>query len=92
MTTPNRLTDADLARMLRLCEAATPGPWKAYVEGRDHLAGSSFIQTAGKDIEFTGATADFDFIASARQDVALLIDEVRALKAELVRRDGAGAE
>jgi len=37
--------------------AATPGPWKSYVEGRDHFSGSSFIQTKGEDIYLSGATA-----------------------------------
>ena len=45
-------------------EAAKPGPWKSFVEGRDHTSGSSFIQTTGEDLEISGATAmDQDFIA-----------------------------
>ena len=40
------------------CEKATPGPWKSYIEGRDHTSGSSFIRTAGEDIELTGATTN----------------------------------
>jgi hypothetical protein len=36
------------------------------VEGRDHTSGSSFIRTAEKDLELTGATTfDQDFIAHA---------------------------
>lgn len=63
------------------CEKATPGPWKSYIEGRDHTSGSSFIRTAGEDIELTGATTnDQDFIAAARQDVPALIEEVYRLK------------
>jgi len=69
---------------IRLIEAraneATPGPWISFVEGRDFTSGSSFIQTAGDDIELRGASvADQDFIANARQDVLLLIQEVRRL-------------
>lgn len=64
----------------RRCAAATPGPWKSYVEGRDHTAGDSFIMTGGEDIYLTGATlADQDFIAHARQDIPALIQEIRAL-------------
>jgi hypothetical protein len=84
------LTELELARIERHCAAATRGPWKAYVEGRDHQSGSSFIQTAGEDIELTGATdEDYDFIASARSDVPRLVSEVRALREELdqLRRD-----
>ena len=61
---------------------ATPGPWVSYVEGRDHTSGSSFIQTAGADIEAPGlAIADQDFIAHARQDVEILLAEVERLRA-----------
>jgi hypothetical protein len=64
--------------------AATPGPWKSYVEGRDHMSGSDVIQTAGADIYLSGATAaDQDFIASARQDIPLLVSEIRALRESL---------
>lgn len=63
------------------CEKATKGPWISFVEGRDHTSGCSFIGTAGEDIELTGATADDqDFIASCRQDVPWLIDEIERLR------------
>ena len=80
------LSEAELAEMLSRAKAATPGPWKSYVEGRDHTSGSSFIRTGpreerGEDIELSGATpADQDFIAAARQDVPRLIAEVRRLR------------
>ena len=61
--------------------ATTRGPWKSFVEGRDHYSGSDFIKTAGEDIELSGATvADQDFIAHARQDVENLLDEVIRLR------------
>jgi hypothetical protein len=69
-----------LDEMERRCAAATPGPWVSFIEGRDHMAGDSFIRTAGEDIYLQGATkADQDFIASARQDVPALVAEVRRL-------------
>ena len=84
MTEIDHLTDDDLKRIQELCDAATKGPWKAYVEGRDHESGSSFIQTSGSDIELTGATeADYDFIASAREDVPRLLAEVKKLQKAL---------
>lgn len=90
MSTSSRLTDSELVRIQRLCDAATGGPWKAYIEGRDHESGSSFIQTSGDDIELSGATdEDYDFIASARQDVPRLIEEVRALREQLAKIGGA---
>lgn len=75
------LTEADLAEMEARASAATPGPWKSFVEGRDHTSGSSFIQTDGEDIDLPGASvADQDFIAHARQDVPRLVAEVRRLR------------
>lgn len=62
-----------------------PGPWTAYIEGRDHESGSSFIMTGegstrGNDIELYGATeADYDFIANAKQDIPRLLKEIREL-------------
>lgn len=75
-------------------EAATPGPWRSFVEGRDHDSGDSFIMTGGEDLyirceAYRGGggnfCADQDFIAHARQDVSRLIAEVERLRA-LVRR------
>lgn len=80
------LTEDKLTSIEKSVAATQPGPWKSYVEGRDHTSGSNFIQTGegatrGNDIELTGATiADQDFIAAARQDIPLLIAEIRRLK------------
>lgn len=72
----------DMDAIRQRCDQATPGPWKSYVEGRDHDSGSSFIMTSGKDIELIGASvADQDFIAHARQDVPQLLAEIQRLKA-----------
>jgi hypothetical protein len=63
---------------------AMPGPWKSYIEGRDHQSGDSFIRTTAKDIYLTGASPDDqDFIANARQDIPALIQEIRRLQALL---------
>ena len=80
------LTDAELDGIGARCAAATPGPWRSFIEGRDHLGGNDFIQTGGTDdrspdIELIGATrADQDFIAEARQDIPRLLAEVRRLR------------
>ena len=71
------------------CEKAQNGPWKAYIEGRDHESGPDFIMTGTgnnrqKDIEMVGATvADYDFIANAKQDIPKLINEIRELKKQI---------
>lgn len=87
-TSPSEL---ELQEMEARAAAAQPGPWKSWVEGRDFLSGSNFIQTGegadrGDDIEMGGATAeDQDFMAAARQDIPRLIAEVRRLRALLNR-------
>lgn len=82
----------ELKRIEGLANAARPGPWKSYVEGREHTSGSDFImigegESRGDDIELLGATKDDqDFIASARQDVPALVAEVKRLKAKLKKK------
>ncbi|MDE6539385.1 MAG: hypothetical protein K2K66_04280 [Ruminococcus sp.] len=75
------MTDEELQIIRNRCEKATGGKWTAYIEGRDIECGSSFIQTAGEDLEITGATTeDYDFIAHARQDIITLLDEIERLR------------
>lgn len=75
-------SEGELLRFEQLCNVATPGPWLSFVEGREHQSGSDFIRTPKGDIELSGAShADQDFIASARQDVPMLLKEVRRLRA-----------
>ena len=70
----------------QLSQGIPKGPWISYIEGRDHESGSSFIMTGdnnnrGNDIELLGATNDDqDFIANARQDIPILIEEILRLK------------
>lgn len=76
------MTNEELDKIQSLCDRASPGPWSAWIEGRDHTSGSNFVQTGAEDIEMSGATeADYDFIAAARNDVPRLIEEVRRLRA-----------
>lgn len=90
------LNEAALSEIEERCRAARAGPWVSWIEGRDHSAGSSFIEVGegdlrGDDIELIGATAaDQDFIAAARSDVPALLAEVRRLKA-LLQNDEIGA-
>jgi hypothetical protein len=85
-TGSSSLDDNELAAIRARAEAASPGPWRSFIEGRDHTSGSDFIMTGpqdsrGNDIELTGATkADQEFIAYARQDVPRLIAEVDRLR------------
>lgn len=87
------LTDDELDAMQARVEAASPGPWTSYVEGRDHVAGDSVIRVSENDDEDDlyvlradenglrpALAADQDFIAHARQDVPRLIAEIRRLR------------
>lgn len=84
------LEEKELEGIRCRCDAATSGPWTAYIEGRDHTSGSDFIMTGvfgdpdhGNDLEITGATiADYDFIAHARQDIPKLLEEIERIKVE----------
>ncbi|MEM9010538.1 MAG: hypothetical protein AAGE18_04875 [Pseudomonadota bacterium] len=84
------LTDGELAAIRDRASSATPGPWKFWLEGRNHEGGSDFIQTADEDVALRGATiADCDFIAAVRQDVPKLVAEIERLQ-RLVAFLGAG--
>ena len=80
------ISDEELAQIELRCHEAQIGPWKAYIEGKDHESGSNFIMTGkgqerGEDIELLGATiADYDFIANAKQDIPKLLKEIRRLR------------
>ena len=71
------LTDDELDAISKRVDAAQRGPWKSFIEGRDHDCGSSIIQTGesadrGEDIEMSGATdADYDFILTFQQVLSL---------------------
>lgn len=70
-----------LVELESLWKLTTKGPWKSWIEDRDHLSGESFIMTGGDDIYLTGASdSDQDFIALAHELVPVLIAELRELK------------
>ncbi len=80
------ISEEELDKILNRCKSTQKGPWKAYIEGRDHTSGSNFIKTGqgkerGEDIEFYGASIeDIDFMAQAKQDIPRLIKEIKRLK------------
>jgi len=93
------LSEAELDAMEARAAAASPGPWTAFVEGRDHRSGDDFIRTAGGDSDapdmyvslahpppgrtVSAGPNDLDFIAAAREDIPRLVREVRALRERL---------
>jgi len=88
------INDTELDALEALAAAAVAGPWKSYVEGRDHEGGDNFIMTGGGDSDApdmyvqlyygTRPTIDVpthDFVAAAREAVPRLLAEVRRLRA-----------
>lgn len=89
------LSDAELDAIESRVLSASPGPWRAFVEGRDHWSGDDFIMVSEADGQpdmyvsrsdasgtWPASTPDLDFIAASRQDVPALLAEVRRLRAE----------
>jgi len=95
MTDSSEISSAELDAIDRRSNLASPSPWTAFVEGRDHSSGDTFIKIgvehddthdmyvtvskAGEGTK-TASAIDLDFIAHARQDIPRLIEEVRRLK------------
>lgn len=89
MTLTDGIRDEELEEIRLRVSHATAGPWRAMIEGRDHTSGDSFILVGEGDgrkdmyVSFgeTPAPAeDLDFIASARQDVPRLVEELLRLR------------
>lgn len=76
------LTDADLARLAALAEAATPGPWTFKRDGDYWEIPEPNI--GGKD-NMEGNDADYELCAVARDAVPKLVAEVRRLREALNR-------
>jgi hypothetical protein len=95
MTGHEPISDAELCAMQQRAEAASKGPWRSFIEDRDHECGSDFIQIGSDDDREDdmyvsrdnkrASDADLDFIAAARQDVPRLIAEVKRLRHQLGR-------
>ena len=83
----NAITEDDLDRLEALTAAATPEPWESFIEEREPIGRSSFIQLGADGYSppdmyvyhdaKTAPAADLDFIAAARKYMPRLIREVR---------------
>ena len=90
------LSDEALSALEELARDASQPPWKAFVEGRDHISGSTFIKIGegedrGDDMYVFRETVfaapyDLDLIAAARNALLPLIEEVRRLRRDLADR------
>ena len=90
MTQP--LESEYLKAVQKRCNLATKGPWIASIEGRDHPLGGDTVILRGTnrdkdDLYLIGGTAnDYDFVANARQDIPMLLQEIERLQAILVNK------
>jgi hypothetical protein len=84
-----RSVEAELTMIVDRCQAASPAPWRAWVEGRDGLGGTSIIKTgADEDIEVSPAAGnDLDLIAAARSDITKLARAVRGERSAAASAD-----
>lgn len=86
------MTQKRIEEIAARCAAARPGPWRAFIEGRDFWGGSSVIaigdgESPQEDLYLTGddrpvPESDFDFIAHAREDIPFLLEEIARLTRE----------
>ena len=94
--TPEPLSQETLDEIRRRCSRATRGPWISYVEGRRRPGGDNVIKRGDgeeDDLRILGATiADQVFIAHARQDIPLLLDEIERLQALIQALGGDAAQ
>jgi hypothetical protein len=84
------LSQKNLTQIRTRSEEATPAPWIDFIERRDHLSGESFIgrgvSRSEEALYLVGGTdADIIFVAHARQDIPLLLDEIERLHKEIER-------
>lgn len=80
-----RLSDADLAQIAAREQAATEGPWVAAYPDDEYLHHGDVATDAVPGERFViceHAGMDAEFIAHARTDVPVLLDEVEALRGE----------
>lgn len=73
----------ELQAIRKRCEKATLGPWRFDTDDRDvwcRISGGSLplMMTIAKEPEDEDRCLDFDFIAHARTDIPMLIDELHA--------------
>lgn len=86
----HHVSDAELDELRRLSASATPAPWRAMIEGRDHSSGDSFIMVGADDDRDEdmyvnrdsgpAMASDLDLIAAARNYLPRLIEEITELR------------
>lgn len=79
------LTPERLARLRKLCETATPGPWEHGVGpyGRDVEAGGELIAEVIEESAKPRARTDAELIAEARSALPALLDAIERLRSGL---------
>jgi hypothetical protein len=93
---PPAFGDEMLDRLIRLSDSGDPPPWTSFVEGRDHMAGDTFIMIGPEgdrreDLYLSrdsgpADAATHDLIAGARNALPGLVHEIRRLRTELAKQ------
>jgi hypothetical protein len=94
---------ADVARMRATCEAATPGPWPLKVYAAEDIGRDDNLVPGDAELRIPGlpmaigfgagqAATDAVFIAAAREDLPLVLDELRSLRARAESAEAALAQ
>ncbi|MEW6016516.1 MAG: hypothetical protein AB1760_00420 [Pseudomonadota bacterium] len=95
---PPREMKRDLEADLRLCEAATEGPWHALPKPNPdwpggkavvtHIADHDWVRASFGGVAMVNGVDDAAFIAAAREALPHWLNEVRRLKAQVNRLAG----
>lgn len=72
----------DLKELKRLADAATDGPWDAYISTHPKGYADLYLKSDGNK-EIFATSADMDFIAASRTAIPELIAEVERLREAL---------
>ena len=81
------LSEEELRAIAARCNAASPGPWKAFLEEDGGIGGSNVIWVSDAEDQpdlylWLGTKiaprGDFEFVAQARQDIPRLLSELNA--------------
>jgi len=90
------MTVEELQQLRRLCDAATPGPWRArtsdyygHVDVRvrdpEYLNSTGWVSAFGESLDKASVNANVEFMTAARERMPALLDEIARLRQAVYR-------